>query len=253
MWAISGSSDHAGRWGRGSLHPIAEQDLLFGLIALGLILVLGRGAGDLARRLNQPEVLGQLVAGFLLGPSVFGAFLPGLYHTLFLRAAVGTWLSGLSWIGAILLLLIAGIEVDLNILRQEARPGALTALFAIVPSLAAGAVLGSITLGNNGYFLGVVLSVTAVGVATHGPAQDVNLQGIVVKPGKYYSAKDPKQLPAIYIKESRLVSQSFVHEKRFLPVLAFRSGPTDKLPDPLPLGGSCAPPPRRRRWWRSPS
>src|SRR5207302_8030044 len=37
--------------------------------------------------------------------------------------------------------------------------------------------------------------------------------------------------------ESRLVSQSFVHEKRFLPVLAFRSGPTDKLPDPLPLGG----------------
>ena len=45
---------------------------------------------------------------------------------------------------------------------------------------------------------------------------------------------NPNQLPAIYIKESRLVSQSFVHDKRFQPDRAFRSGPTEKLPDPLP-------------------
>ncbi len=48
---------------------------------------------------------------------------------------------------------------------------------------------------------------------------------------------DPRKLPAIYIKETRLVSQSFIQRKEFLPQLLLRSGPTARLPDLLPLGG----------------
>ncbi len=89
------------------------------------------------------------------------------------------------------------------------------------------------------------VTVTAVGVACHGPNEDQKMAAIAkATGGRYYGpntkpgTSDPKQLPAIYIKESRLVSQSFLHEKRFVPVLAFRSGPTDKLPEALPpLGG----------------
>ena len=54
---------------------------------------------------------------------------------------------------------------------------------------------------------------------------------------RYYKVDDPKKLPAIYIKETRLVSQSFVHKIDFLPRLLYRSGPTQKLPDLLPLKG----------------
>ncbi len=52
--------------------------------------------------------------------------------------------------------------------------------------------------------------------------------------GRSYHITDPRELPGIYIKESRLVSQSFVHEKPFQPLLLARGGPTEGLADPLP-------------------
>jgi hypothetical protein len=79
------------------------------------------------------------------------------------------------------------------------------------------------------------VTVTTVGVATHGLSEDQKMAQIAkATGGRAYSVKDPRQLPAIYIKESRIVSQSFLHEKRFQPLVAFRSGPTDRLPDPVP-------------------
>jgi Mg-chelatase subunit ChlD len=83
------------------------------------------------------------------------------------------------------------------------------------------------------------IKVATVGVATHTANEDKKM-ALIAKAtgGNAYSVKKPSDLPAIYIKESRLVSQSFVYEKKFQPQLVFRSGPTDKLPDPLPpLGG----------------
>ncbi|MDQ2741240.1 MAG: cation:proton antiporter, partial [Chloroflexota bacterium] len=147
---------------------MTEQQLLFGLVALAVILVIGRASAQIATRLGQPEVLGELVGGFLLGPSVFGALLPGVRHVLFLNPGVGLVLSGFSWIGAILLLFIAGFEVDLGILRREAKPGAFGAAFAIIPSLAAGTLFAVLAFHRplqNSFFLGIVLSVTAVSVA----------------------------------------------------------------------------------------
>jgi hypothetical protein len=86
------------------------------------------------------------------------------------------------------------------------------------------------------------ISIATVGVATHGAPQDKALEGIATyikgtRKKRYYKVDDPKKLPAIYIKETRLVSQSFVQKKDFLPRLLFRSGPTARLPDLLPLGG----------------
>ena len=105
------------------MQSLSEHDLLIALLALAIILVLARAMAELARRAGQPEVLGELFAGFLLGPSVLGALLPSLYHPLFLNPAAGTVLSGFSWLGVIFLLLLAGMEVDVAILRQHARPG----------------------------------------------------------------------------------------------------------------------------------
>jgi len=88
------------------------------------------------------------------------------------------------------------------------------------------------------------ITITTVGVATHGAPQDAAMQSIAIgksgQPGSgtYHKVTDPTKLPAIYIKESRIVSQSFVQEKRFEPLVRFRSGPTEKLPERVPdLGG----------------
>lgn len=150
------------------MRTLSETDLLTALLALAVILVLARAMAEIARRVGQPEVLGELFAGFLLGPSVFGALAPSVYHTLLLNPTVGLILSGFSWIGAILLLLMAGLEVDLDLLKGLARPGALTAAFAVVPSLLAGTVFAALVLHRvppSGVYLGIVLSVTGVSVA----------------------------------------------------------------------------------------
>jgi uncharacterized membrane protein len=82
---------------------------------------------------------------------------------------------------------------------------------------------------------------TTVGVATHSSAESGKLQSIARgtkdgrgNPGNYYEPKDPNQLPAIYIKESRRVSQSFIYDKPFQPSLRLRGGPTDGLTGNLP-------------------
>jgi Kef-type K+ transport system membrane component KefB/nucleotide-binding universal stress UspA family protein len=150
------------------MQSLSETDLLTALLALAVILVLARAMAEIARRVGQPEVLGELFAGFLLGPSVFGAFAPSLYHTILEKPTVDMVLSGFSWIGVILLLLMAGLEVDLNLLRGLARPGVFTAVFAIVPSLVAGTIFAALVLHHvppSGFFLGIVLSVTGVSVA----------------------------------------------------------------------------------------
>lgn len=79
------------------------------------------------------------------------------------------------------------------------------------------------------------VSVTTVGVATHGVNEDRKLIDIATKTGgRFYKVQSPRQLPAIYIKETRIVSRSFLYEGRFQPRLLLKSGPTERLPDPLP-------------------
>jgi uncharacterized membrane protein len=86
------------------------------------------------------------------------------------------------------------------------------------------------------------VSCTTVGVATHSAAEDTKLKEIADSAaiprgetrGMYYKVKSPDDLPAIYMRESRRVSQSFLFTQQFKPKLILRSGATDKLDDPLP-------------------
>ncbi|MBL8796118.1 MAG: VWA domain-containing protein, partial [Planctomycetia bacterium] len=78
------------------------------------------------------------------------------------------------------------------------------------------------------------VTVTTVGVATHGAPSDQNMNNIAVSTGgRYHNVKNPNALPQIYTKETRLISQSFIYEKRFLPKLIISEGPTAKLPENL--------------------
>jgi uncharacterized membrane protein len=88
------------------------------------------------------------------------------------------------------------------------------------------------------------ITCTTICITTHGQ-DEVNkmkavaqatswMEGGVRKGGRSYHIKDPAELPAIYIKETRLISQSFVHEKRFKPQLTAAIGPAEGLAKPLP-------------------
>lgn len=81
------------------------------------------------------------------------------------------------------------------------------------------------------------ITCSTVGVATHSPAQDKTLGTIAdnaSRGGKFYNVKNPDELPEIYMRESRRVSQAYLYEKKFSPKLVSHSGPTDKLDPNLP-------------------
>ncbi len=149
------------------MQGLSEHEVLLSFLAFALLLLATRATAELARRLGQPEVLGELIGGFLVGPSVFGALAPHAFHLLFSEPAVAHGMSLLSWFGAVLLLLIAGIEADLVILKEKALPGLLAAAAAIGTSLLFTAWVATHWMGRSpqsGLFLGLVCSVTAVSV-----------------------------------------------------------------------------------------
>ncbi|TCP55675.1 sodium/proton-potassium antiporter GerN (CPA2 family) [Tumebacillus sp. BK434] len=124
------------------------------IFELMIILVSTKLAGDLAARLGQPSVLGKLLIGLILGPSVLGL----IEHTDFL--------SEISQIGVILLMFIAGLETDLQEFKRSGKAGALVGLGGIVVPLGlgwlSGLLIGLDTL--EAIFLGLLLSATSVSI-----------------------------------------------------------------------------------------
>jgi K+:H+ antiporter len=89
---------------------------------LGLLLLVGRALGELMQRFGQPAVMGQLLGGLLLGPSVLGVISPDLQHMLFPQTAEQkSMVAAVSQLGILLLLLLTGMETDLRLVRRVGR------------------------------------------------------------------------------------------------------------------------------------
>jgi Kef-type K+ transport system membrane component KefB/mannitol/fructose-specific phosphotransferase system IIA component len=102
-------------------------------LSLGVLLFTARGLGELAQRFHQPAVLGELIAGVLLGPTVLGALAPDL--SLFLFPLNGLNAIALDTIGSLaiaLFLLVAGMEVDLSIIWKQGKVGAKVGMAGMV-------------------------------------------------------------------------------------------------------------------------
>ena len=86
------------------------------------LLFCGRLLGEAMQRIGQPAVLGQLVAGILLGPSVLGALWPQLQHALFPPSPEQKAMTdAVAQLGILLLLLLTGMETDLSVFRRSRR------------------------------------------------------------------------------------------------------------------------------------
>jgi len=115
------------------MQPIDHHDLLLVIVRLGALLFAARTLGELSQRLNQPSVLGELLAGVILGPSVLGAVSP-LFHEWFVASndSQRHLLEMVSLLGAMLLLLITGLETDMPLIRLHARTAAGASLMGIL-------------------------------------------------------------------------------------------------------------------------
>jgi Kef-type K+ transport system membrane component KefB len=122
--------------------PSEHQLLVFWLEILALLAV-ARGLGGLMRRIGQPAVVGELAAGLVLGPSVFGALAPEAQQWLFPPDPVQrSLLAGPAWIGVFLLLVLTGLETDLALVRRLGRGVAYVAAGSLLIPVLAGINLG---------------------------------------------------------------------------------------------------------------
>jgi Kef-type K+ transport system membrane component KefB len=148
----------------------SEVIFLLEIIAL---LVCGRLMGELMQRIGQPAVMGQLIAGILLGPSVLGVLWPELQHTLFpTRPDQKAMIDAVAQLGILLLLLLTGMETDLSVVRRSRRTAFSVSIAGIVVPFICGVVLGELlpdTMLPNPekrlittLFLGTALSISSV-------------------------------------------------------------------------------------------
>ncbi len=108
-------------------------DITVMFLSLAVLLGGARLAGELARKVRQPSVLGEILAGILLGPTVLGHFLPAYGSWLFPKAGpAALGLSAIENVGVVLFLLVAGIEVDLSKVFRQGKRALSVSFFGII-------------------------------------------------------------------------------------------------------------------------
>jgi Kef-type K+ transport system membrane component KefB/nucleotide-binding universal stress UspA family protein len=148
-----------------------DNEILLLLVQVALILGLSRFMGMVFARMRQPQVVGEMVAGIMLGPSVMGALYPSTQHMLFPPGASLDLLNILSQLGIIFFLFLVGLEFDFELVKHRGRATLLTALVSIAVPFGLGFGVG-IFLSVRGQlgdapripaalFIGAAMSVTA--------------------------------------------------------------------------------------------
>lgn len=151
-----------------------HQDVALFLLALAVLLGAARLLGEAAARLGFPAVVGEILAGLLLGKTILGRLAPGAFAWLFPAGAPASWISAYTTVAVVLLLVVAGLEIDLSIVRRSGRVVVLTSLLGMIIPFAlgfgAGLILPDADLADPGrralhaVFLGIALSISALPV-----------------------------------------------------------------------------------------
>ncbi|HET7488452.1 MAG TPA: cation:proton antiporter [Acidimicrobiales bacterium] len=176
LWALF----HAGH----GLHPpgaaaAAEHDpraaasaekVVWRLLLAGIVILAAcRLVGGLLRRVHQPQVIGEIIAGILLGPSLLGAVWPGAFNFVF-PASLMPYLDLLAQVGLIFYMFLVGLELDVGLMRGRGRAAVLVSHVSIVVPFVMGVALSLWlfpVVGAGGrfmsfaLFIGAAMSITA--------------------------------------------------------------------------------------------
>jgi Kef-type K+ transport system membrane component KefB/nucleotide-binding universal stress UspA family protein len=142
------------------------------LMQILLILALSRAVGLVFRYFRQPQVMGEMIAGIMLGPSIFGWLAPNIWRNVFPPASIDS-LNILSQIGVIFFLFLVGLELDPKLLRRRGHAAVVISHVSIIAPFLLGAGLALILYPRIFYdaphmrfqsvalFMGAAMSITA--------------------------------------------------------------------------------------------
>lgn len=141
-------------------------------MALGAILLACRLVGYLARFLGQPQVVGEMIAGVLLGPSLLGWIAPQAQAFLFPKAVMPV-VYAIAQIGLVLYMFLVGLDFDVELLRSRVRSAVTVSWAGILTPFALGALIAAafhgnaalftekVSIGEAALFMGAAMSITA--------------------------------------------------------------------------------------------
>src|SRR5437764_1301716 len=150
----------------------APSEVVF-LLQIILLLACGRLLGEGMQRIGQPAIMGQLIAGVLLGPSVLGALLPDLQQMLFPKTPEQkAMIDAVSQLGILMLLLLTGMETDFGLVRRTGKTAFSVSVAGIGVPFLCGILVGELLPDSmlphpeqrliTTLFLGIALAISSV-------------------------------------------------------------------------------------------
>lgn len=146
-------------------HPLAIL-----LLQIVVIILVARLFGWICKKIGQPTVIGEIIAGIVLGPSLLGIYFPEISAFVFPVDSLGN-IQFLSQIGLILFMFVVGMEIDLSVLKSKAHDAVVISHASIILPFALGMGLAyfiyehfapdGIHFSSFGLFLGIAMSITA--------------------------------------------------------------------------------------------
>lgn len=147
-----------------------EHPLAILLAQIVTIILVARFFGWLCGKIGQPTVIGEIIAGIVLGPSLIGLYFPEFFNNLFPIESLGN-LQFLSQIGLILFMFVIGMELDISVLKNKAHDAVVISHASIIIPFALGMGLAyyiytsfspeGVQFLSFGLFLGIAMSITA--------------------------------------------------------------------------------------------
>lgn len=146
-------------------HPLATL-----LLQIVVILLAVRIFGWICQKIGQPTVVGEIIAGVLLGPSLLGHYCPEVSGFLFPPSSLGN-INFLSQIGLILFMFIVGLELDLRTIKNKANDALIISHSSIIVTFTFGFILAYFLINNFAHnhtqflpfalFMGIAMSIAA--------------------------------------------------------------------------------------------
>lgn len=161
---------------------LTHYDVVYILLALSIILIGSRLIAELFKKYHLPTVLGEIVFGILIGPTVFGYFFPEAFQSVFPfisesaeYAQIQIGMGTITELAIIMLLFVAGLEVQMPVVIKQGKVALTTTLLSMLLPIGVGflgvwlmpdflQVNGETDKIVYGFFIGVILSITALPV-----------------------------------------------------------------------------------------
>ncbi|MEW6654647.1 MAG: cation:proton antiporter, partial [Bacteroidota bacterium] len=112
---------------------MSEYDIIVFLSSVAVMLFFSRAIGEFLKKFKQPIVLGEIIAGIILGPTIIGALFPEIMK-IFLtnNAAVNVAFQGITLLAVVMFLLVSGLEVDLSLVARQGKAASLISFMGFV-------------------------------------------------------------------------------------------------------------------------